>query len=452
MKLTSLIAALAIGTNSLSLAANEVQPILSKRASGNSGFVINAGGWNETNNLHADDAYRAFKKYKKEELGQYDFYYQLVVARQNSPTKGNWCDNGLDVGQFLKGVFGVSQGALATLKLNLNYVYDAGQKVGYFGADPAPIIMLGVGQAAGAVTPGNGCYFQLTPAFQSPLYRFNGGGADQDYFTFDFSVSGGRAVTLNAVSIVFGLFDKFNAAYNFATIKAGNEAAVQAASNSFQTAMTNALTSAGTASANYTMGVSDKFHQRIAMSIPELFGKKAPPDGNLVFYIRRSASIFLDTSQKKLTPTAILSNDRVALRGCGIDATAKGTCTSVKSLSSALFEAAKTVVDKPSVDIYDLKTSGTRGNVLNLCKIVRQRLRDTFRLSVIDEMLVRWALVKQSRLYDTLFDQTKLDALAKETNENTKDYLGACYNGGDEEVLNAILSDPKVKIVRSDEL
>jgi hypothetical protein len=195
--------------------------------------------------------------------------------------------------------------------------------------------------------------------------------------------------------------------------------------------------------------VSNNFYQRVAVSIPDLFGRRAPT-GNLVLYVRRSASILLDTRQKAITPIAILSSDRIALRQCGIDATVKGTCASAKSLRAALFDAAKTIVDKPSIDIYDLKSQQTRGNILNLCKIMRNTLRETFHLSVLDEMLVRWALVKQSGLYDTLFDATKLSALAAETKEDPKSYLGACYNPGDNKVLDAVLGDPKVNVKRDD--
>src|SRR4029078_8150727 len=161
---------------------------------------------------------------------------------------------------------------------------------------------------------------------------------------FDFGVVGGRATSLNAVSIVFGLFDKFNAAYNIATLKAGQESAIQSAANSFQTAIQNALTSSGSTSASYSLQVSNNFYQRVAVSIPDLFGRRAPT-GNLVLYVRRSASILLDTRQKAITPIAILSSDRIALRQCGIDATVKGTCASAKSLRAALFDAAKTIVD-----------------------------------------------------------------------------------------------------------
>jgi hypothetical protein len=215
--------------------ATDMSPILPRSSSGNAGFVISAGGWDEDNSAHADDVYRALKKQKGAEPGAFDFYYQMIAARQYQPKQG-WCNADLDVGTFLQGVFGTSQGAFAALKLNLNYVYDAGVKVAFFGTD-SPILMLGRGQAAGAVTPGNGCFFQISPAFQTALYRYSGGGQDQDRFTFDFGVVGGRATNLNAVSVVFGLFDKFNAAYNIATLKAGQESAIQSAANSFQTAI-----------------------------------------------------------------------------------------------------------------------------------------------------------------------------------------------------------------------
>ena len=102
------------------------------------------------------------------------------------------------------------------------------------------------------------------------------------------------------------------------------------------------------------MQVSSKASQRVVVSVPRVFDNRGP-SGTLLFYVRRTASILLDTRQHTIAPSTILSSDRLALRQCGIEATVKGTCASAKSFRAALFDVAKTVVEKPSVDIYDVK-------------------------------------------------------------------------------------------------
>ena len=115
---------------------------------------------------HADDVYRAFHKQKHgADLGTYDFYYQIVAARQFSPRQ-NWCTSNFD---FFGGLVGWSSGSFSSLTLNMSYVYDAGRK-SRFSALTCRNPHGENGQTSGAATPGSGCYFQITPAFQTPQY------------------------------------------------------------------------------------------------------------------------------------------------------------------------------------------------------------------------------------------------------------------------------------------
>lgn len=413
----------------LSPAHAQTTVVLPKDTSGNVGFSITKGGWTETNNNHADASYRAFKRILNREPGKYDYYYQLRVAPQY-PASQDWCSTGINVGSFFKSLFGVSEASLALMKASVNWEYDAGASYNYISVQ-SPILMMGTGSTASAISPGSGCYFDITPPFETPMLRYSGGGDNQDNFTFKFSVSGGKAISLNFVKTVFGLFNTFNAALSFATIKAGQQALVQTASEKFEAALAQAGSFNSSLSIVHEVSLRDRKDTRLQISVPDLFGRRAP-SGNIIIYTRRSASILMDTSDKVLTPGSILSNERIALRQCGLEALTKGACSSAKPLRIALMEAVKPVDDKATLNIYNVNDAAAQKKVLALCEIVRTSLRDQFRLSVADEMLMRWALAKQSGLLDALNNPERLQALATANGTTPEQLLGACYNAGDE--------------------
>lgn len=410
--------------------------ILSPSQSGNAGFSIVSTAWSEQNVNHADNSYRTFKKAANREPGAYDFYYSLRVAPQYPASNKPWCATGISPGSFLKSFFGFSEAGLALLKMSLSYKFDSGGSIDYVAGD-APLIMVGTGKKSGEITPGNGCFFDVTKSQDTPLLRYGGGGSNQDLFQFKFSVSGGEATSFNAISTVSSLFNAAAAAASMATFNAAAADLYNKATQRFETALNDAGTFTGSTPASFDMKISDKPNQRVQISLPSLFGKKAP-QGNLLIYIRRSSSIFLDTDQARITPADILSSQRLSFRGCGLNVLSKGRCLEADAFSFALPELVKSVAPNLSSTIYDLKKADIPPKVFALCKLVRTVLRDKYRLTTLDEMYVRWALAKESGLLDTLNDKTALAALAQANGVPPEQIQAVCYNDGDEKMLQAM--------------
>jgi hypothetical protein len=411
--------------------------ILRKDAPGNSGIQIAAGGWTEA--AHTDLTYRVYKKIHAGPLSTYDFYYQMKIVPQFNPSHG-WCSDKIDVGTFFNGLFGISDAALAVLKATIHYNYTSGQFVD-FSNTSVPLLMVGRGSAPGGLTPGNGCYFDLTPSVEYPLIRYEGGGVDQDYDDFDikFSVNGGKALTLNAVATIAALFSNFNAAFAWAQIKSAEVTALQSAAQTFQQALAAAGTSQDQVPTNFTMKLAGTDQGRLQISIPSLFGKQAP-QGNLVIYVRRSASIVFDTSQSSIDSGSVLANDRLAGRQCSVSDIAKGACVASKTIRFALADAIKPLDATPPLNIFDPNTAEKQAKIYDLCQLVRTHLRETFHLSTLDEMIVRWALTKESGLQAAFSDPTKKAAIASATKRPADEVVSMCWNDGDSKTLASAAS------------
>lgn len=416
----------------LASTANDLS-ILKKGASGNVGFTALSRLWDDKNEFHADDSYRTFKRVLGREPGRYDFYYQLRIAPQ-FPASQDWCQSGIDVLSFLGGFFGTSDASLALLKMSLSYTFDAGATYSYVSND-APLLMIGSGGESGKTTTGNGCFFDVSPYVETPMLRYGGGGENQDRFNFRFAVNGGEALDVNALSTLFDLFKSATAAASIVALNAPAATLVDKATDNFQRALKKAGTYNDASIANFKMKVSDREHQRIEIALPDLFGDKAP-NGNIIIYLRRTASILLDSSEPAITSGYILSNDRLARRQCGLDATTKGSCAAAKSFRTALYDTVKATDDKATpLKLYNLKNNDSQKKIVDVCSIVRTALREEFRLSVIDDTYVRWAIAKESGLLTILNDKDKLNALAKTAEELPESITGACYNQDDEKIL-----------------
>ena len=421
--------------------------VLSTNATGNVGILITGGGWNEAS--HTDRTYQTFEKVHDGPLGMYDFYYQMKIVPQFNPSHG-WCSAGIDVGSFFRGLFGVSSAALGVLKATIHYNYTSGQYADFTNTS-APLLMVGFGQQAGGLTPGNGCYFDITPSVEYPLALYEGGGTGQDYDDFDlkFSINGGQALSLNAVATVAGLFSNFNAAFAWSQIKSAEVTAIQSAAQTFQQALASAGTAQVQATADYTLRLMGANQGRLQISLPALFGRQAP-QGNLVIYLRRIGSIALDTALTTIDTGSVLSNDRVSARQCSVDNIAAGKCVTQNGSGtrSALASAAaiKQIDSAPPLDIFDPNNPVKQKEIYNLCQAVRTVLIDSFHLSTLDQMMVRWALTKESGLQDALKDPKKLAAIATATQHTANDVVSECWNDGDSKTINGVATALKITL------
>jgi hypothetical protein len=162
-----------------------------------------------------------------------------------------------------------------------------------------------------------------------------------------------------------------------------------------------------------------------------------------------SASIIIAQNQI-MTPSSVLSSNDLAFRTCTLTAIASGNCSPKTGRMSVLTgEYVKQVTPanyQVPLSLFD--PIGRPEAVYGFCGALRLQLDEVMRLSTVDQMLVRWAFTKESRLQDALNDPGQAKALADATKPpvDIKLLKEACWNDGDNAVLNYIAKALNVQL------
>jgi len=448
------------------------EPILTSTKANSSGVAIDSGGWKAgtiASPIHADATYIAFEQVKggPEKIDQFDFHYSLQIVPQFSNDYSN-CQTTPDFIKILQGLFGTTSGALVVVKANIQYRWTTGIAVDFLKND-AGLILAAVGPSASKATPGNGCYFDTTMRPTFPLLQYGGAGKNDDFddFVVKFTVIGGAARDIKLVSNVTSLFSEISAAAGWASIVtplAGVASqSAQKAASSFQQSLQDAGTFQNQVSVNAKLKANgDLADRKISIRIPKLFGD-SEENGNLVIYVRRSASIALANAGKKITPDTIFDNPELPNRQCNLTAIASGGCNGAGSggakddgpanglpLRASLSKLLKKIdsnldFENPIVKLINVSNDGRKGYTYDICKGIRTVSREYLHLSVLDEMLVRWAFTKEGGLQAAIQaageDATKGQDLAKATgSESIQALRNMCWNKGDNDTLHAVVA------------
>ncbi len=440
-----------------------------------SGVVIKSGKWiagTIESPVHADATYIAFEQVKgADKLDQFDFYYSLQIVPQFTNTFAN-CVSTPDFITILKKLVGTETGGLLVVKANIQYRWTTGIAVDFLKND-AGLIVAAVGPSTTSATAGNNCYFDTTMRPTFPLLQYGGAGKGDDFddFVMKFTVIGGRALKLDFVSTVVSLFSDVSAAAGWSSVVTplGGVASqnAQKAAASFQQALANAGTTQNQISVNVKLRANgDITDRKLSIRIPELFGSD-DSNGNLVIYVRRIASIGLANAGKKITPDTVFDNPELPNRQCNLTAIASGGCngagssgakddgpTNALPLRASLAKLLKKIdtaaldYENPIVKLIDFGDDARKANIYKICKGIRTVSREFLHLSVLDEMLVRWAATKEGGLQAAMDeageDDAKGKALAKATGSPSIGELrDMCWNKGDKDNLTQVAAKLK---------
>jgi hypothetical protein len=412
------------------LLANADDFLLRRTTVGGNGVEIQTGGWSE--GRHADETYKAFKKFRGAALGEFDYYYQLRVVPQFKTTFEE-CKESSPIARFFNQIVGVSDASLVVLKTGVTYRWASGQPVDFI-KDATPLFIIGTGAKPNSLEPGNGCFFDVTQSPTFPLLRYGGGGANQQFDDFElkFSINGGKATTINAVANIAQLFTNFNTALAWNLATSAQAAALTAAATTFQNSLQAAGTFQSATTRNYTLKQGD----RVRITIPALFGAS----NDLIIYSRRQASIAFDTSDPQITSVKVLEKEGLAARECIPPKIAAGTCELSKSVRESIAASSfvKAIDDKAPMNIFNPFVAEKQKLIFDLCEAVRTHIREKMRLTTLDEMMVRWALTKQTKLQDALKDPVKSAVIATATGRTVSELQQSCWNDGDEKTVRGV--------------
>ncbi|MGJ5074567.1 hypothetical protein [Bradyrhizobium oligotrophicum] len=383
----------------------------------------------------SDATYKAFKGFRKDTLYSEDYYYQLRLVPQYKTTFEN-CNREPGIVKFFQRLFGTSDAALVLLKASISYRYASGQSVAYAqDASPATLFMLGKGTDPGTMNPGNGCFLDVTNSPTYPLFRYAGGGSQQDYddFSLRFTIQGGEVVKSNLLSNIYKFFDRVSAAASFVPLGSVAAKAVSDSSKEMDDAVSNALGRDD----RFTVGpIYIKQHDRLRIRVPDLIGNS----GSIVLYPRKYGSIALDTSDPEINAAHVLGRSELAGRGCDAPKVVSNDCSKSTTIRDTVraADSVKAVDSKLPPSIFQPNDPEHHKYALNLCVEIKKFLRENLRLSTLDEMMVRWAILVDSQMMNALFDD-RVNAIAQASSTTVDGLRTACWNKGDDETVRGVV-------------
>lgn len=385
---------------------------------------------------YTDATYKAFRSFRNKDLFSEDYYYTLRVYPSYKRTL-SWCDDAAPIAKFLNQFFGTSKATLDVLRVGIEYRYTSGNGVAFAKEEsPATLFMIGRGEESGTLKPGNGCFLNVTSIPTYPLFRYGGGGQEQNFddFNLKFSIASGKVVNSHFLEHVNALFTRVGLAASFVPLAGAAATAIAATSQDLDGAIGSALNS------NYAYPVSYvlKQGQLIRVSLPGAVGLS----GSIVMYPRRFGSIALDTADPKITAQHVLNRSELAARGCDAPSLVNKDCSkNNQTIKEALAIKIKLKDNKVTpIAIFDPSDPSYHKYALETCKQMRSALVGSLRLSTLDEMVVRWAILKDSQFLDVLKNEDRLKEVANAGDVSPTALIEACWNKGDDVTVKGVIA------------
>jgi hypothetical protein len=386
---------------------------------------------------YTDASYRTFKTYllqRKLAPGAKDFYYRLKIRAPSTLISTSVdCSASPFLQSLLEDWFSFGKAALITINANVRYEPTTGENIDLV-TNKAPVLMFSEGAQAGQLTTGHGCFLkEVIPTEFSPI-RFDGGNvADgKDSFAVNLDISTGEKLDSKLISQALSLFGAASSAvFPWSATLTNNVA------QTFDKAISDAGTFQSESPVNAILRPRSTLYIKVPLAFKKIVLEILP-------YL--SASVILN--QKEISPAGVLSSADLAQRTCTFQDVLAGNCKAQPvriALINGQYIKLVTLPDKYQLpaSVFDLEKPEL---ILQLCQNVRLQLDDVWRLSTIDQMLVRWALTKESGLQKALADpaiaQKILTAVKTRTAAATLDDITtACWNAGDISVLSAVAGD-----------
>lgn len=390
---------------------------------------------------YSDTTFKAFRSFRDGELLSQDFYYELRIAPQYHSSFAK-CNDQPAIVRFFEHLFGAEKASMILLKSAIE-ARSQGGAIKYASDDtPATLLMVvrGSGKNTGELTASNACSLSVTSAPTYPTFRFEGGSSEDafDDVRLKFQIYGSTVVNENLLSNLNKLFTNISAAAAFVPLAGAAASGIAAATQQFDDALQKALSNA---MATDVPDVYLKQGRMLRITIPDLVGNQ----GSIVIYQRRRASFALETGDPQIDASRVLGNQTLPMRKCSPSDIAKGGCNANTDLRHTLYndDDLKKIDGALPPAILDPNNPDRQKQIYSLCLQLRDTLTQTLRLSTLDEMVVRWALLTNSQVMNALFDPSdkRADAIAKATGHSLAEVQHACWNWGDYVTVKGVAID-----------
>lgn len=386
---------------------------------------------------YTDTTYRAFRAFRGDDLRSEDFYQQLRIIPQVKSSFAD-CKNEGGLTKAIKTIgkalgLGEDQAALLLLKVGIDSRWAAGESISLVpSATPTPLLMIGRGDDN--LVPSARCFFNVTPVPTYPLVRYGGGGKDQEFddYVVQFNVSGGKIVKSQLLGNLVELFTNFNTAASWDLISKDASAAALALAKGFDKAYSDVM---GGPRPSSTISHTLKQGELLRITVPSVIGNS----GTLVIYPRRYASVALNVNDRQISAIRILERNDLTIKNCSTQDILQNKCDKHQTIRGVLREHSdlKAIDVKLPLSIFDTTSAEKRKLIPQLCKAVKIHLRSTLGLSTLDEMMVRWAVMKDSGLEQALYDQ-RAATIEKDAETPIDEIRRSCWNEGDKKTVYGV--------------
>jgi hypothetical protein len=439
--------ALLVAALTFSGAADAQRTLLSASAGKKLGVQIKTDSWSDLDETYTDLSYRKLKANQalliNKKIGAFDYYYRLKISVPTSLTNKSIGCSALPFFQTLAtNFFGVSDVGSVIVSGTIGYEETVGSIISLVN-DKAPMLMVTSGADVGK------CLLKETPSVEFPNIRFEDYG--NETFLLNFDVSAGSSANSQFVQTLLGLFNLASTAASWNTLTSAQAGFASSIAQKFD----NAFLTASSRVSEDPLSASLKQGSMLQIRIPGGFNQSA-----IEIFPYKSASII--AQGKNLSPASVLANRDLAARSCSLGTTSSGGCAPKTSalMQILLSDTVKQVPLSTGYAIpFTLFEPGLKPDlVYPLCTALRLFLDTELKVSTLDQMLVRWALSKQSGLQSALKDNASRakmlvdkdgkPILSNGTAITADDLTRQCWNPGDEEVLRAVIVEGmKIKLL-----
>jgi hypothetical protein len=282
----------------------------------------------------------------------------------------------------------------------------------------------------------------VTPVPTYPWFRYEGGlNRSYDDYVVQFSVSGGKVVKSEALGNLFNLFSNFNVAASWDPLSKDASAAVLALAENWDKAYSSVMGGPQPTSTTKTAFVMQG--QLIRVTVPNVIGNS----GTLVIYPKRYGSIIFNVNDTQISAQSVLQQTELTTRNCHPADILSGKCNKHETIRDALRnnDGVKAADSTLPFSIFNISTKDKRKVVPDVCRAVKTTLL-SMGLSTLDEMMVRWAIMRDTGLEAALYD-TRAATIEQDAGQPIAGIRKICWNDGDTKTVFGVADVLKKKLV-----
>ncbi len=405
-------------------------------------FNTEPGGWNlhpaKGRSTSAERSYQVLHEIRKGKLRGFDYYYQLKIIPQFKLTFET-CNSNVTIGDVLEKIVGKTKQFLISVTLSIRRRKNNVSFESVF-SNKQPILLAGRG-ADREGKASTGCLFEQIAEFRTPFFlrkipsNLSSRLQDIDDFDLNYKVTVSTQLTLNAVEQMTGLFKELSGIVSeisqFSDIVGKRTELIlkhKGTASRFEKALNSVGKKMNSFSGSDELETDGSTKSRFVITLPNVVHKDS---GNIVIYTRLSASKIIDVlGELPSGPEIVFRSDAL------VSHHPKKTLR--KKLSELLGTKAGGELIEVRLKDLDLDAKAQREQLAGKCKVLRRVLAEDMGLSTVDSLLLRRAVLQDSKIFGKVSSLEEIKALVAYTAADPAEIADACWNKQDAQLHSAL--------------